>query len=46
MTASVFLSPRRLADDQGGAGGVALGEHQMAGGIAQRAAIEGCERVA
>ena len=40
MAAAIFLASRRFADDQGRAGGVALGEHEIAGGIAQGASVE------
>ena len=40
MAAAIFLAARRFADDQGRAGWVALGEHQIAGGVAQGASVE------
>lgn len=40
MTATIFLAAWRFADDQGGAGRVALGEDQIAGGVSQGAAVE------
>ena len=40
MAAAVFLPARRFADDQRRRRGVALGEHKIAGGVAQGAPVE------
>ena len=40
MAATIFLASRRFADDEGRAGGIALGEYEIAGGIAQGTSIE------
>ena len=40
MAATIFLASRWFADDEGRAGGVALGEYEIAGGIAQGTPIE------